>query len=133
MARIDELSNIDVREATRLRKAGVRTSEALLRRAISRNGRDQLANACSVDQEAILAWAARADLLRVKGVGGEYAALLEAAGVATIRDLRRRNPKALTARLSEVNDRKRLVRRLPTEGMVSEWVDGAKVIEPVVR
>jgi nucleotidyltransferase/DNA polymerase involved in DNA repair len=70
--------------------------------------------------------------LRIPGVGSEYADLLEVAGVDTIRELRRRNPDRLLETMTELNLRKRLVRRLPTDPMVREWVEGAKQLEPLV-
>jgi hypothetical protein len=72
-------------------------------------------------------------MMRVRGVGSEYALLLEACGVQTIRDLRRRNPTALTAKLSDHNGRKSMVRRLPTEVMVTAWIDSAASVEPQVK
>ncbi len=133
MARIDEIAGIDPKLATRLRKSGVRTTESLLRRAASRAGREQLAAETGLDPEQIVRWAQRADMMRVKGIGAEYAVLLEACGVSTIRDLRRRNPTALTAKLADHNGRKQMVRRLPTEKMVIAWIEAATVVEPQVR
>ncbi len=71
--------------------------------------------------------------MRIKGVGSEYSDLLEAAGVDTIKELRRRNPAALTKKLTQINDQKRLVRRLPTEGMVERWVEHSARLEPIVK
>ncbi|MDP3984676.1 MAG: DUF4332 domain-containing protein [Acidimicrobiia bacterium] len=133
MARIDEIAGIDPKLATRLRKSGVRTTEALLRRTDTKAGREQLAAESGLDAEQVLKWAQRADMMRIKGVGGEYAVLLEACGVSTIRDLRRRNPTALTAKLTDHNGRKQMVRRLPTEKMVTAWIEGAAAIDPLVR
>jgi hypothetical protein len=133
VARIDEIAGIDPKVATRLRKSGVRTAEALLKRAGTRAGRDQLASETGLDPEQVMRWALRADMMRVKGVGSEYAVLLEACGVGTVRDLRRRNPTALTAKLTDHNGRKQMVRRLPTEKMVNSWIEGAASIEPLVR
>ena len=106
VARIDEIAGIDPKEATKLRKAGIRTTEALLKHAGTRVGREQLAAEVGLDVDELLHWAQRADMMRVRGVGSEYALLLEACGVQTIRDLRRRNPTALTAKLSDQNGRK---------------------------
>jgi predicted RecB family nuclease len=129
MARIDELNHIDVKQATKLRKAGIRTTEALLKRAGTRAGRDELAEATGIAAEMIWAWVSRADLMRVRGVGSEYAELLEACGVSTIRDLRRRNGRALLARMVALNDGHRRVRRLPTESMVVGWIEAAQKLE----
>ena len=133
MARIDEIAGIDPKEATKLRKAGIRTTESLLRRAGTKPGREQLATEVGVDIDELLHWTQRADIMRVRGVGSEYALLLEACGVQTIRDLRRRNPTALTAKLSDHNGRKSMVRRLPTEVMVTSWIESAASVEPQIK
>jgi predicted flap endonuclease-1-like 5' DNA nuclease len=67
-----------------------------------------------------------ADLMRISGVGEEYSELLEAAGVNTVKDLRRRNPENLTSKIRTTNERLKLVRVLPTEKMVADWVERAK-------
>lgn len=133
MASIDTIEGLGHRQATRLRKARVRTTEALLKTAATRTGRKHLAGATGLSERQILEWVNRADLMRVKGVGEEYSDLLEAAGVDTIKELRRRNPRNLLSTMIEVNNKKRLVRRLPTEVMVTRWVDHAKTLQPIVK
>ncbi len=132
MPSIDTIEGLGHRFATKLRKAGVRTTEALLKRASDRAGRKELAAATGLPEKQLLEWANRADLMRCKGVGGEYADLLETAGVDTLKALRRRNAASLTRKIIETNDRKRLVRRLPTEAMVERWIEEAKELEPRV-
>lgn len=132
MASISAIQSMGHRNETKLRKAGVRTTDSLLKVAATRTGRRRLAKETGLSESDILSWVNRADLLRITGVGSEYADLLEVAGVDTIRELRRRNPARLLEAMTELNLRKRLVRRLPTEGMVSGWVDEAKTLEPLV-
>lgn len=132
MASIDYIEGIGTVSARKLRKTGVRTTEALLKRAGNKRGRRELAEATKLAEKAILEWVNRADLMRVKGIGSEYSDLLEAAGVDTVKELRRRNPEALLAKMSQLNDQKRLVRRLPTLGMVGAWVEHAKSLEAAV-
>jgi predicted flap endonuclease-1-like 5' DNA nuclease len=133
VARIDEIAGIDTKDATKLRKAGIRTTESLLKKAGTKSGRDQLAGDMGFESEQILRWAQRADLMRVKGIGSEYALLLENCGVWTIKDLRRRNSAALTAKLVDTNGRKSMVRRLPTEAMVEAWIEAAAGLDPAVK
>lgn len=132
MASIAAIESMDQRDATKLRKAGVRTTDSLLKAAATRTGRRRLARDTGLSESDILAWVNRADLMRIKGVGSEYADLMEAAGVDTIRELRRRNPDRLLAAMSDLNLRRRLIRRLPTNGMVAGWIEAAKGIEPLV-
>ena len=130
MARIDQVAGIAHKDATKLRKAGVRTSKGLIEVAADRKGRADLAAATGIDSRNLKLWVNHADLLRVKGVGAEYAELLTAAGVDTLRDLRRRNPTALLAKIIGLNGSNRVVRRLPTESMVEVWIDAAKDLDP---
>ncbi len=132
MATIDAIAGLDPKTATRFRKSRVRTTEALLKRAATRRGRKELAAATRLDEKQILVWLNRADLMRVKGIGSEYSDLLEAAGVDTIKELRRRNPVSLAKKMVQINEAKKLVQRLPTEGMVESWVAHASELEPVI-
>jgi predicted flap endonuclease-1-like 5' DNA nuclease len=132
MATIDAIAGLDPKSATRFRKSRVRTTEALLKRAATRRGRRELAQATRLDEKQILVWVNRADLMRVKGIGSEYSDLLEAAGVDTIKELRRRNPVSLTRKMLQVNELQRLVQRLPTEGMVERWVANAAQLDPII-
>jgi predicted flap endonuclease-1-like 5' DNA nuclease len=132
MASIDTIEGIGHRQATKLRKARIRTTEALLKAGGTRKGRKAIADTTDINEKLILDWVNRADLMRIKGVGEEYSDLLEAAGVDTVKELRRRNPANLLSTMVEVNNKKKLVRRLPTESMVQHWVSNAKVLDPIV-
>ncbi len=133
MATIGDVEGIDPKSATRLRKAGVRTTEGLIKVAAASKGRKALAEKTGIPAATLLGWVNRADLMRIKGVGAEYADLLETAGCDTVKELRRRNPVNLTAAMIEVNEKKRLVRRLPTEAMVIAWVEQAKTMDSAVK
>jgi predicted flap endonuclease-1-like 5' DNA nuclease len=74
----------------------------------------------------VLRWANMADLFRIKGIGEEYADLLEAAGVDTVPELSQRNPDNLHKKIAEINEEKKLVRRVPTQPEVGGWVEQAK-------
>ena len=133
MASIDTIEGISHKQATSLRKARIRTVEALLKKGATRKGRREIATATRQTEKLILEWVNRADLMRVRGVGEEYSDLLEAAGVDTVKELRRRNPGNLLASMVEVNAKMRLVRRLPTEAMVERWVEHAQNLEVVIK
>ena len=133
MASIDAIEGIGVKSATTLRKLRIRTTEGLLKAGATRKGRKELAAASGFSEHQILEWVNRADLFRVKGVGEEYSDLLEAAGVDTVKELRTRNAASLLAKMTDTNEKKRLVRRLPTESMVARWVAAAKTLPPVVE
>ncbi len=81
----------------------------------------------------ILKWVNMADLYRVKGIGSEYSELLEKAGVDTVKELATRRPDNLYAKMVEVNSTERpLVRQLPGQKTVQNWVTSAKKLSPKV-
>jgi predicted flap endonuclease-1-like 5' DNA nuclease len=132
MTKLSTIEGIGPVYADKLRAAGVKTLEALLRRGETPKGRKQLAEETGIGDENILDWVNRADLMRIPGVGEEYSDLLEAAGVDTVVELARRNPDNLHAKLLEVNQAKNLVRRLPNRDMVANWIKQAKTLPRVV-
>jgi len=85
-----------------------------------------LAEASGLSGKLLLGWINRADLFRVKGIGEEYADLLEKAGVDTVPELAQRSPANLTKKMVEVNEKKKLVRKVPVQSMVEGWVAQAK-------
>lgn len=116
----------------RLRAAGVRTTATLLERAKHPRGRKALAAASGAAEAKILRCANIADLMRVKGIGGEYAELLEAAGVDTVKSLKNRNVQNLTRAMTELNATKKLLKAPPSEKRVAAWIEQAKSMPAVM-
>jgi predicted flap endonuclease-1-like 5' DNA nuclease len=119
--------------AAKFKGLGIADSDALLGRSRTPADRRELAGKVGVDASALTEFANRADLARVKGVAGVYADLLEQAGVDTVKELARRVPANLHAKLAEVNAAKKLTSRLPTAEMVAEWVTQAKTLPPALE
>jgi len=110
----------------KLRALNVNTVLDLLLGGATRRGRKQISDQSGISPSLILTWVNHADLFRIKGVGQEYADLLEEAGVDTVMELAQRNPANLHKRMLEVNDEKSLVRRPPHASEVKSWVEQAK-------
>ncbi len=132
MARVDQVAGIDQKNATKLRKVGVRTAKGLSKTASTRTGRSELSRLTGIDSRRLQLWVNHSDLLAVRGVGAEYAELLVSAGVDTVRDLRRRNATALSAKIIALNGQRNVVQRLPTESMVEGWIEAAGTVEPTI-
>jgi predicted RecB family nuclease len=123
---IKNLDGIDVATAAAFRAAGIRTTERLLEAARTSKGRKLLAEKTGIDEKCLLRLANMADRMRVKGLGAEYAELLRECGVDTVRELKHRNPAKLAAAMREANDKRKLVRLLPSDKTVGGWIDQAK-------
>lgn len=132
MSKIADIEGIGPAYAEKLKAANLDTVEELLEAGASKKGREDIAAKSGISEKLILEWVNRADLARIKGVGSEYADLLEASGVDSVPELAQRNAANLTAKMEEVNAAKSLVRKVPTESQVADWVEQAKSLPKVV-
>ena len=126
MAKLEMVEGIGEVYADKLRGAGVATTEMLLEMGSTKKGREDLAEKSGISGKLILEWVNHVDLFRIKGVGEEYADLLEASGVDTVPELAQRRADNLHKKLAEINAEKKLVRQLPSENQVQGWIDQAK-------
>lgn len=131
--KIVEVEGIGPAYAEQLQAAGVVTVEALLERAGPRKGREELAEATGISAKLILEWTNHADLMRINGVGSEYADLLEAAGVDSCAELAQRNAANLARTFGELDAARNTVRRIPSETEVARWIAEAAGMPKVVE
>jgi|SRR6516162_3470605 predicted RecB family nuclease len=126
---ITDIEGIDGEAANILRTVGIRSTERLLEAARTVRGRKMLAIKTGFDEKQLLCWANVADRMRIKGVRKEYAELLQAAGVDTVKELKYRNPANLANAMAEANKRRKMVNLLPSEKVVSNWIESAKKLQ----
>ena len=131
--KIIDIEGIGKAYAPKLTKAGIVTVAALLKKCATPKGRAALAEATGISEKLILTWTNHADLFRVKGVGPQFAELLEAAGVDTVKEFRHRVPENLVKKMQETNAAKKLVRRVPSVKQVEKMMAEAKELKPVVK
>ena len=118
--------------AEKLTAAGINKVSELLEKCAAPKGRKELAEATEISEKLILRWTNHADLFRINGIGPQFAELLEAAGVDTVKELRHRVAANLAAKLLEVNEEKNLTNRVPVEKEIQKMIDQAKELEPRV-
>ena len=129
MTKLIDIEGIGPVYAAKLKEAGVGSAEALLEQGATPKGRKQIAEKSGIGDGLILEWVNHVDLFRIRGVGSEYADLLEEAGVDTVPELAQRKPDHLLEKMTTVNAQKKLVRRLPVLSQVESWVEQAKKLE----
>ena len=118
--------------AEKLIAAGINKVSELLEKCAAPKGRKELAEATGISDKLILKWTNHADLFRINGVGPQFAELLEAAGVDTVKEFRHRVAENLQPKLAEVNEQKNICNRVPAVSEVQKMIDQAKELEPRV-
>ena len=129
---IQEIEGIGPTYGSKLAQAGITNTRQLLDQCGGAKGRREVAARTGLDESQLLKWANMADLMRISGIGKQFAELLEAAGVDTVKELRNRNGVNLTAKMKEVNAAKKLTRGTPSMQQVSAWIDQAKMLPPAI-
>ncbi len=124
--KIEDIEGIGPVLGEKMRNAGIKDTDSLLENTCTPKQRKELAEKTAISEKQILKFANMVDLYRINGVGSEYSELLEAAGVDTVPELAQRNAANLTKALAEVNEQKKLTRRVPSEAEVTKWIAHAK-------
>ena len=128
--KIIDIEGIGEAFASKLMAENIDTVEQLLDRCAAPAGRKELAEKTGISEKLILKWTNHADLFRINGIGPQFAELLEAAGVDTVKELRHRVAANLAAKVAEVNEEKHLCGRVPAEVEIQKMIDQAKELEP---
>ena len=129
---IHHVEGIGPHYATLLGVAGITTTERLLQAGATRRGRMELSRKTGISCKLLFKWVNMSDLFRVRGIAGQYAELLEAAGVDTVKELCSRNADSLVAALHAANSKRQLVRTLPNSKRVSSWIEHARSLRTLV-
>ncbi len=132
MAKLETIEGIGPVNSEKLESAGVTSCENLLEAGGTKAGRAGIASKSGLSEAQVLKFVNHADLMRIKGIGGEYSELLECSGVDSVLELAQRNAANLTAKMTEVNEEKKLVRALPTESQIEDWIGQAKKLPRAV-
>ena len=130
--KVEQIEGIGPSYAAKLEEAGISTTEQLLEACAKPAGRKALVEKLDISGKLILRWTNHADLMRIKGVAGQFAELLEAAGVDTVKEFRHRVAANLHAKMVEVNDERNLCNRVPSVAELERMIEQAKELDPVV-
>lgn len=130
---ITDIGGIDGDVAASLKSAGIRSTAKLLEEARTVKGRKILSEKTGLPEKQLLCWANMADRMRIKGISKEYAELLQAAGVNTVKELRYRSPANLAKAMAEANTKRKMVRLLPSAKVVTRWIETAQKLELKIK
>ena len=120
---IMDIEGIGPTYAKKFQSININTSDDLLEKGNTPQGRKEIAEKSDISEKLILKWVNMANLVRVKGVGEEYSKLLEITGISSVAELSNCNAKDLQENMQKVNAQKNLVKRPPTLNEVEEWIE----------
>ena len=123
---ISKIDGLSAYAAGKLKAQKIRTTKALLEKAGDAKARKALAAKTGITEQQLLEWANIADCMRIKGISTAKAGLLRAAGVTTVREFALRNPERLAQAMKDANDKRKLVRVLPSEKSVARLIQNAR-------
>lgn len=130
--KVIDIEGVGAAYAEKLATSGIENTDDLLEKCAAPAGRKALAEATGISEKVILRWCNHADLMRVKGVGPQFAELLEAAGVDTVKEFAHRNADNLAVKMAEVNQEKNLVNRVPVATELQKMIESAKELPAVL-
>jgi predicted flap endonuclease-1-like 5' DNA nuclease len=129
---IESIEGIGAGFGKRLRADGIDTTEKLLALCATDDGVAQVCKCVDLDEGTVRNWGTMADLMRIKGLGGQWAELMWRAGVKNVQDLAAQEVEPLRARFREVNEAENRVAELPGESRVTKFIEQAKILDPLL-
>jgi predicted flap endonuclease-1-like 5' DNA nuclease len=128
--KIEDIEGIGETYGRKLRERGIATTNELLEHGATKKGRHHIAELTGIPESLILTWVNHADLFRIDGIAAQFAELLEAAGVDTVKELAQRNAENLHVKLIETNDKLGITGKVPSAETLQQMIDQAKVLAP---
>lgn len=128
--KIEEIEGIGPAYGKKLAAVKIESTDDLLARCGDASGRRAIAESTGLSEKLLLDWANMADMMRISGIGPQFAELLEASGVDTVKELQHRRADNLAEALVEVNKQKKLARTTPASSVIQDWIDAAKTMKP---
>jgi len=125
---IIEIEGVGIKYEKILEKAGVSVVENLL--SLGTSEIKDLKEKTKISEKLIDKWAEHADLMRIGGVGPEYADVLNQIGIDSVKEFAQRNPKNTLDKIMELDKEKPDVfRKPPTLKEIEDWISEAKEIK----
>jgi len=129
---IQDVEGIGPSYRDKLQNAGIKTTADFLKLCCDKKGRAEIASKTAISEKLILTWANQADLMRISGIGPQFAELLKASGVDTVKELKNRRPDNLATKMAEINSAQNLAKTSPAEKLIAGWVEAAKNTTPTI-
>ncbi len=130
---IEEVEGIGPAYGKRLRTIGISSTCDLVRTCLGNEDKIQeIAKTIKVKKEAVADWTGMADLMRLPGVNGQFAELIQTVGTVSVDELAKVDAKVLLTKMSEFNAKTSIVPEVPALEVLTEWISAAKKTDNLV-
>jgi predicted flap endonuclease-1-like 5' DNA nuclease len=129
---IEEIEGIGKGYGKKLRELGIATTANLLEKCPNVASMKPVIEHMKLEDWVIRSWCSMADLMRVHGVDGQFAELLNFSGIQSSQALAKANAAGLAMKMREINEKEHRVKELPETGTVSAWIAHAKTLQQML-
>lgn len=130
---IEEIEGIGKGYGKQLRKIGISRTGDLINQCAKPDDIRPIAETMKLEDWVIGSWTSMADLCRIKGIGGQFAELLDFSGMHSVQQLAKANASGLLARITETNEKEHRVSEVPNVETVKSWIEYAKELAPMIQ
>lgn len=130
--RIEVIRSIGSDNRRLLHDMGINTTLNLLDKCQDPESIKLIAKTLGRESWVVSSWASIADLLRVKGIDGSMAEVLELGGVYSVQSLAESNPEKLLQSIKAVNERIEKVGTIPDIAVIAGWIRHAGTLEELI-
>jgi hypothetical protein len=123
---INMMKDVSPEVVERFSAQGVKYTQQLLEQGRTRAQREQLAQRLGISERALAELVGRADMMRLRGVGGDLSLLLKEAGVLSCKVLSEQSVDRLHKRLGELHIGQGIAYHAPTRAQVRSWINEAQ-------
>jgi len=130
---IEEIEGIGPTYGNRLRAIEIETTEHLLEQCRESSQQTEAAKHVKVEPFVVGKWVSMSDLMRIPGIRGQYAELLEASGIASVGEMARQEGAVLAAKMARINAEEHRTQSVPDTETVRGWIEGAKELPSRIK
>lgn len=130
---VEEIEGVGTTYGNRLRAARIENTEQLLNQCCESSRQTEAAKHVKVEPFVVGKWVSMSDLMRIPGIRGRYAELLEASGIASVGEMARQKGATLAARMARVNTEEHTLQSVPDTETVIAWIESAKELPSKIK
>ncbi len=124
---IEEIEGIGAGYGKKIRALGVETTDKFAEKFLNNDSAiKELSDKTKIDSDAIRAWASMADLLKLPGMDGQYAEIVQTVGISSRDELAKSDAKSLYTKMREYNQKHSIVPDTPPLDLILKWIKFAK-------